>query len=215
MRIPIARAGWPYIIPLILISILLSWLTGWFSLPFWILVALVVNFFRDPERMSHESNTAILSPADGKIIQITDSDIPNQFADHVKLSVFMNIFNVHVNRAPMDGKIISLEHQPGGYRNAADPRSSLQNERVEITMDTLSGPVMVRLVAGLIARRIVPMTYPDSKVERGKRIGLIKFGSRVDLYLPRTCHIDVSVGDKVFAGKTKVASDANRENTNS
>ncbi|MBN1356673.1 phosphatidylserine decarboxylase [bacterium] len=206
MRIPVSKAGWPYIVLAVVAAFAVACLSVLLSIPLWLLALIIMNFFRDPERESLEPGTVLLSPADGKIIQVETSDTPDRYADHIKISVFMTIFDVHVNRSPVAGKITSIDHFPGSFLNASHAASSLQNERVEIAMETAIGPVMVRLVAGLIARRIVPMIYPDSRVKRGERIGLIKFGSRVDTYVPKNLSIDVSPGTRVRAGVTRIAS---------
>ena len=205
MRIPIARQGYCYIFSSFVITILISRFSLFASLPFWCLSLLILNFFRDPERRVPGDKNAVIAPADGKIIEISESDIQGGFENCFKISIFMNVFNVHVNRSPVDGKIVSIQHFPGLFLNAADKRSSLENERMEIELATEHGPILVRLVAGLIARRIVAMCQPDCRLKQGDRISIIKFGSRVDIYLPKTAVIQIGMGDHVKAGETRLA----------
>ncbi len=215
MKLPLAKEGWPFIIGLVLVGIVLAQYSPTAAVPIWVILAFVINFFRDPSRLSRETDAAILAPADGQIISIIDSDIPDVYPDHKKISVFMNVFSVHVNRAPMSGEITEMTHFPGKFRPAWEDAASHGNERTEIHMTTDIGRVMVRLVAGLVARRIKPYIRASQTVERGERISIIKFGSRVDIYLPRTVRVEVNMGDRVKAGITRIATKANgvKENT--
>jgi phosphatidylserine decarboxylase len=205
MRLPIAKAGYIYIILSLTVSLVISAaFSPVISFIPWLLTLFIINFFRDPERESLETGAGILAPADGRIIEISESDIPEKLRDFVKISIFMNVFNVHVNRAPCDATVRSIEHFDGTFLPASNSRASLQNERAEIFLDTPAGVMMVRLVAGLIARRIVVYVQPGSQVSRGFRMSMIKFGSRVDLYIPKSIRIEVSVGSKVHAGITRL-----------
>ncbi len=206
MKIPIARAGIPWIgIPLCLAVALWLWLGLLWSLPLWILTAFLINFFRDPERISWEAESAILAPADGRIIEIAPSEGGDEFRQHVKISIFMNVFSVHVNRMPFTGMVRSIESYKGKFLAAWNPASSTENERTEMIICTSIGEMKIRLVAGLVARRIVTYVSPARNVERGARIGMIKLGSRVDLYIPDSCRIEVGIGDRVQAGISRLA----------
>ena len=206
MTLPrIAYPGIPYILSSFAAALLVSAWNGFFAVPFWILAVFVTNFFRDPKRVSVESQDAVLSPADGRIIDISRSELPEPYHRHNKISIFMNIFNVHVNRMPLDGTIKESRHYPGEYLAANHPESSFRNERQEIHIAAAPGPVMVRLVAGLVARRIVPWITDGDVINRGERIGMIKFGSRVDIYIPSGMRIEVGMGDRVKAGFTRIA----------
>lgn len=186
----------------LVVSILLSIVHPLFSVPFWIIFFLLIYFFRDPEREIPQGGNLILSPADGKVIEIVES-YDNKFlkADVRKISIFMSLFNVHVNRSPIEGKVVYRDYVRGFKKMAFGTRASKLNERSYLGME---GDIKVLLVqvAGFIARKIV--TYPKEGdfLKRGERIGIIKFGSRVELYLPTTVELSVKVGDKVRAGET-------------
>lgn len=186
----------------LVVSILLSIVHPLFSVPFWIIFFLLIYFFRDPEREIPQGGNLILSPADGKVIEIVES-YDNKFlkADVRKISIFMSLFNVHVNRSPIEGKVVYRDYVRGFKKMAFGTRASKLNERSYLGIE---GDIKVLLVqvAGFIARKIV--TYPKEGdfLKRGERIGIIKFGSRVELYLPTTVELSVKVGDKVRAGET-------------
>ncbi len=206
MKLPIARAGIPWIsVPLCIAITLWLWLGFIWSLPLWILTAFLTNFFRDPERISWETESVILAPADGRIIEIGPSECEGEFHQHVKISIFMNVFSVHVNRSPFPGTVRSIESYKGKFLAAWDPASSIENERTEMIIHTSIGAMKIRLVAGLVARRIVSYVSSGQDVDRGARIGMIKLGSRVDLYIPNTCRIEVGIGDRVQAGISRLA----------
>ena len=158
-------------------------------------------FFRDPERTPPEGNNLIICPADGKVVEIAELD--DEYVGKAKrVSIFMSIFNVHVNRIPFSGVIGTIEHRDGRFRAAMQPEASFENEHNIITLE--NGPVKIKFsqIAGLIARRIICRLYPRQEVTVGERFGLIMFGSRVDLILPESVTIQVKVGDKVNAGQT-------------
>lgn len=202
----LAPTGFSWVALPLALACLLSWFAGliW-AAPFWIITFFLVWFFRDPDRESWESSQAIISPADGKVIDISASDTEGVFQSHQKISIFMNVFDVHVNRMPVAGTIRDVHHFAGKFLAAWDPNSSKANERTEITLDTSIGPVLVRLVAGLVARRIVTYVKPNQQLARCSRISMIKLGSRVDIYLPSDCRIEVGMGDVVLAGITRLA----------
>ena len=205
IRLPVARKSWPILLIALLFSGLV-WLIHWIpGLLFFIATALLINFFRDPDRKIPDvPQQTILAPADGKVISI-ETGPHKEFSDHTRISIFMNIFNVHVNRAPVNGTLRSMLHFPGLFLKADDPRAPGENERMELRFLTEHGPVLVSLVAGLIARRIVCWARPDDILIRGQRIAMIKLGSRVDIHLPAGCRILVSPGMRVKAGLTPLA----------
>lgn len=171
------------------------------------LVALwVAYFFRDPERVGERGERLVIAPADGRIVMITDVDEPTFVKERaVRLSIFMNVFNVHVNRYPVSGIVRLVEHTPGRFMNAAAEKSSLENEQTSIGIEAGSNHVLVRQIAGLIARRIVTDAKVGDHVRQGDRMGLIRFGSRVDVFLPAGAALRVKVGDATFAGTTVLA----------
>ena len=155
-------------------------------------------FFRDPEREIPADPRAIVSPADGKVVQLLEG------REGTAVSIFLSVFDVHVNRAPIDGEVVRQEHRPGKFLLAFDERASVENEQLQMT---LSGEREIRfsLIAGLLARRIVPWTKPGDRVVKGDRIGLIRFGSRVDILIPHGCRMNVKKGDRVRGGASVVA----------
>ncbi|MFC1512849.1 phosphatidylserine decarboxylase family protein [Thermodesulfobacteriota bacterium] len=204
-RIPVAREGYPFIafaaFATILFGIVRYDVCALVSLA---VTAFVLYFFRDPARMASDEKDVMVSPADGKVI-IIDKVFDDRFVkEHVyKVSIFMNVFNVHVNRIPFDGEVTHIHYSPGRFYSADSERGGLQNEYSAITMKTDTGRRMaVVQMAGLIARRIVCWARPGDRLQRGDRFGLIRFGSRVDLYLPLQTQLEVKVGQKVRAGET-------------
>ncbi len=207
-RIPLAREGYPFIAFaafVTLITAILGYeLVAWPSL---LLTTFVVAFFRDPERMTDAPADSLISPADGKVIVI-DEQFDDVYLQEqvIKVSIFMNVFNVHVNRIPFNGKVKNILYKPGQFYSADSEKGALLNERCGVVMETTTGKRIAFVqVAGLIARRIVNWLEPDDQVQRGIRFGLIRFGSRVDLYLPKDSIIAVKIGQKVRAGETAIA----------
>jgi phosphatidylserine decarboxylase len=180
------------------------------SWPLWLiafgltLVAIwVASFFRDPQRTGERGDRLVISPADGKVIMITDVDEPMfMHARARRISIFMNVFNVHVNRYPMSGVVGLVEHTPGKFTNAANEQSSLANEQTSVGLESGPRRILVRQIAGLIARRIVTDSRQGEHVNQGDRMGLIRFGSRVDVFVPEGSALRVKVGDLTFAGVT-------------
>jgi phosphatidylserine decarboxylase len=180
------------------------------SWPIWLLAFLltmialwVAYFFRDPVRTGRRGDRVVISPADGKVVLITEVDEPTFIKGRaVRISVFMNVFNVHVNRYPVSGVVELVERKAGRFLNAASEKSSLQNEQSSIGIDSPAGPVLVKQIAGLIARRIITDSKPGEQVRQGDRMGLIRFGSRVDVFLPIGSPILVKPGDMAVAGVT-------------
>jgi phosphatidylserine decarboxylase len=203
----LAREGWPFIAATVAVAAAVAWLAGaaW-SIPLWLVAAFVVQFFRDPPRQVRAGPRAIVSPADGRIVRIEAVRDPNTDSDALLISVFMNVFNVHSNRAPVDGVIERIQYRPGDFLHADLDKASERNEANAIVLRTPEGDqVSVVQVAGLIARRILCYVRTGDRVARGERFGFIRFGSRVDVYLPRSVRPMVAVGDAVYAGTSVLA----------
>ncbi|HLT99129.1 MAG TPA: phosphatidylserine decarboxylase [Burkholderiaceae bacterium] len=202
----IAREGWPFLAGIVVISILVTiWWPG-LSVIFWLLSLFVLQFFRDPARVAPDGELAVLSPADGRIVAV--EEVPDPYANRqaIKISVFMNVFNVHSNRAPVKGTVSHVEYFPGKFFNAALDKASLENERNAMVLRTPEGHVVTAVqVAGLIAKRILCYAKPGDALYAGQRYGFIRFGSRVDVYLPLGSRPRVAIGDKVSATSTTLA----------
>ncbi|GKS68863.1 phosphatidylserine decarboxylase [Nitrosomonas sp. PY1] len=203
----IAREGWPFIAIAFLAAIGVTVFVDWlWAIPFWIIAFFVLQFFRDPPREVPDNQNAILAPADGRIVAIEKVQDPYLKRDAVKISVFMNVFNVHSNRSPVDGKVQDKWYFPGKFINADLPKASLENERNALWIKADNGAdVTCVQVAGLIAKRIVCHIAIKDHLQRGQRFGFIRFGSRVDVYLPLNIKINVNIGDKVSATQTVLA----------
>lgn len=202
----IAAEGWPFIIGSVVLSVVVTALAGWWSLPLWLITAFVVQFFRDPARDIPEAPDAVLSPADGRIVVVEHTTDPYRNISALKISVFMNVFNVHSNRSPIDGVVERVDYFKGSFLNAALDKASVQNERNAVLAVTRSGrPVTFVQVAGLVARRILCYVQHNDAIRRGDRYGFIRFGSRVDVYLPDDAQPRVTIGDKVSATSTILA----------
>jgi phosphatidylserine decarboxylase len=202
----IAPEGYPFIVFSLIVTIFVAFLGGkwWLICVFAVLTVFIVWFFRNPERYFEEVEKVIISPADGKIIKIehveSEGTISGKF---LKISIFMNVFNVHVNRAPYEGNIETLHYHEGKFLSANLDKASLDNERNEILIRTNDGRLIWTVqIAGLIARRIVWWISPGMYIKKGERFGLICFGSRVDVYLPEDSKISVKLKDNVKAGQT-------------
>jgi phosphatidylserine decarboxylase len=204
----VAREGIPFIIiGAILAGGAIAFAAAWGGIVWWALAGLltlvalwVVYFFRDPERNGERGDRLVISPADGKIVSVVTVHEP---AFHggpaIRVSVFMNIFSVHVNRYPVSGTVQYVHYNPGKFLNAAVEKASLENEQSSVGIDGPAGRVLVRQIAGLIARRI------HGRARQGERFGLIRFGSRVDVFLPTTARVRVTEGQQVYAGLTVLA----------
>ena len=163
----------------------------------------VAYFFRDPERAGERGPSLVVSPADGKLIMITEVDEPTFVKGRaVRLSIFMNVFNVHVNRYPVEGVVRYIHYNKGKFFNAAAEKSSLENEQMSVGIETSRYRVLVRQIAGLIARRIVTYSKLGETIRQGDRMGIIRFGSRVDVFLPAGSALRAKVGDITVAGVT-------------
>ena len=203
MRIPIAKEGYIFILPLAVLTGIfwtLSWL--WAVGLFGGLFLFVTWFFRDPERNIPEDPNAIVSPGDGKVVEIIQEKDPLLDEAYTRVSIFLNVFNVHVNRVPIAGRIQATRYNPGKFLNAASHKASLDNEQSAILLNNGRVTILVKQIAGLIARRIVCWAKEGDEYQRGQRYGLIRFGSRMDVFLPEGTDIKVAIGDIVHGGSS-------------
>jgi phosphatidylserine decarboxylase len=202
----IAREGWPYLIGLGVLAVVFTKFIGvYYSLPIWIVFLFVLQFFRDPPRLVPIAVNAILAPADGKIVAVEKTFDPYAKRDALKISIFMNVFNVHSNRIAVNGRIKSIEYFPGKFFNADLDKASVENERNAVVIDANGHDITLVQVAGLIARRILCYARIGDLVKKGERYGFIRFGSRVDVYMPLDVEPLVTVGDTVYATTTLLA----------
>ena len=202
----IAREGWPFIAGSFILAVLTAWLGGWLSLPVWIFFVFCVQFFRDPPRVIAGGPKSVVSAADGRVIVVEEANDPYLGRRALKISVFMNVFNVHSNRSPLDATVVERWYKPGGFVNAALDKASLDNERCALHLKTPDGhDVTCVQIAGLVARRILNYVGAGDTLARGQRYGFIRFGSRVDLYLPLDTKAKVVIGEKVYASSTVLA----------
>jgi phosphatidylserine decarboxylase len=203
----IAREGWPYVAATVGLAVLVNALAGfWWALPLWLVALFVVQFFRDPPRRIPDERNAVLAPADGRIVAVERAQDPYLNRDALKMSVFMNVFNAHSNRSPVDGEIRNTWYHAGKFINAMMSKASLENERAAMWIRTPGGAdVTCVQVAGLIARRILCYAKTGQTLARGERFGFIRFGSRVDVYLPPAAVPRKSIGDKVYATESVLA----------
>ncbi|MDD3266371.1 MAG: phosphatidylserine decarboxylase [Burkholderiales bacterium] len=202
-----AKEGWLFIGISSVLALAVLMLTNIVAaLPFILIAIFVLQFFRDPAREIPQDENAILSPADGKIIAIEQVNDPYQNVESLKISVFMNVFNVHSNRSPVDGEVVDVQYFAGKFLNADFDKASLENERNAVVVKMNNGyRITFVQVAGLIARRILCYTQVGNWLKRGERYGFIRFGSRVDLYLPLNAKPLVIIGQKVKATETILA----------
>ena len=203
----IAREGWPFVAGAFALALVLS-LVSWWALAAiaWVAFLFILQFFRDPPRKVPAAPNAVLSPADGRIVRIGNARDPYLDRDALLISVFMNVFNVHSNRSPVDADVAQTWYHPGTFVNAALEKASSDNERNALRLVTPAGAdVTCVQIAGLIARRILCYVKAGDRLVRGQRYGFIRFGSRVDLYLPPDAIPRATVGDKVYATQSIVA----------
>lgn len=202
----LAREGWPFIALSAALAVAATWFFPLWSWPLWLIFVFVVQFFRDPARPIPTQANAVLSPADGRVIVIEPCEDPFLQRPALKISVFMNVFNVHSNRSPVDGEVLERWYRPGQFVNAALDKASSENERNALHVRTTSGQEITFVqIAGLVARRILCYVDVGAQLQRGQRYGFIRFGSRVDLYLPPESKVRVSLGDKVAASRDILA----------
>jgi phosphatidylserine decarboxylase len=196
--------GYYYAFPLVAAGVLIGWLTS----PFWaapalLLALLFLWFFRDPERVIPDAAGAVVSPADGKVTGVSSTSVNG--SQHTRISIFLNVFNVHVNRSPIAGTISEVKYQKGKFMNAMSAASADLNEHNTVTVEGDGTVVVFKQIAGLLARRIVFNRKVGDRVQRGERIGLIKFGSRVDVLLDPNAKVQIQVGDIVKGGSSVLA----------
>jgi len=203
----IAREGWPFLAIAVAAAALAAAFSPVWSIPLWIVALFVLQFFRDPPREAPGDAKTVVSPADGRIVAVGKTHDPYLDRETIKVSVFMNVFNVHSNRAPVDGEVKQIWYNAGSFVNAALDKASTGNERNALWIRADAGAdVTCVQVAGLIARRILCYAKPGDALRRGQRYGFIRFGSRVDVYLPADARIKAALGDKVYAATTILAS---------
>ena len=201
----IAREGWPFLAIGLSASLATSYFFGWWSLPFWLATLFVLQFFRDPPREIPEDPLAVVSPADGRIVWVGKAEDPYLRREALKISVFMNVFNVHSNRSPVSGVVKERWYFSGSFLNAALDKASLDNERNALWLQAAGKDVTCVQIAGLIARRILCYVDAGAALEKGQRFGFIRFGSRVDVYLPPDAEPKAAIGEKVYAAETVLA----------
>ena len=197
--IPVAAEGWPFILPLAAGTALL-FVFGWknTAVVALALTLFVLFFFRDPERTVPAGKSVVVSPADGKVIVIKDISEPDYLKQDVKqISIFLSVFNVHVNRSPIEGVVEVVKYNPGKFHVASVDKASLDNEQTAMVLSNGKDKILVKQIAGLIARRIVCYAKPGDAIKTGERYGLIRFGSRVDIFLPKDAELKVKLGDRV------------------
>ena len=203
----IAREGWLFIAIGFIVALALSYFGYWILAAIaWVVLVFVVQFFRDPGRASPSGDKIVLAPADGRVVVVAKGRDPYLDREALKISVFMNVFNVHSNRSPVDGKVVNRWYHPGSFVNAALDKASLENERNALQIRTPAGDdVTCVQIAGLVARRILCYVEPGADVARGQRYGFIRFGSRVDVYVDPAAKPRVAVGDVASAAVTVLA----------
>ena len=203
----IAREGWPFLAIAIAVAFGLS-LTSfkWLAAIAWLAVLFILQFFRDPARTIPQQPNAVLSPADGRVVSVGQTRDPYLDRDALKVSVFMNVFNAHSNRSPVDGVVENTWYHEGSFVNASLDKASIDNERNALHLRTSSGADITCVqVAGLVARRILCYAKTGEHLKRGQRYGFIRFGSRLDVYLPLTATPRASIGDRVYATESILA----------
>ena len=204
--IRVAPEGKPFIVGAFVILGLLLFFTHWWAL-LWLPIAIwVVAFFRDPPRDGERGPNLAIAPADGLVVDVREIDEPSFIGGKTqRVCIFMNVFDCHVNRYPLGGTVAYRHYNPGKFLNAADEKSSLENEQSSVGLDTAHGRILVRQIAGLIARRIITDHSVGTAVQQGERLGMIRFGSRVDLFLPTDARVLVQRGMRTKCGLTVVA----------
>lgn len=208
--VPIHREGWKFVAIFFVVSLLLGLL--WEPLMWigFVLTAWCAYFFRDPERLTPQDDDLVISPADGRVsaIALVTPPAELELGDQpmLRISVFMNVFNCHVNRAPIAGKVAAIAYRPGKFLNASLDKASEDNERNSLAIELADGrKIAVVQIAGLVARRILCFTHVGAALRAGERFGLIRFGSRLDVYLPEGVHPLVGIGQTTIAGETILA----------
>lgn len=211
LRFNAFQEGAPFYGVPLFVAVLLAvipWPSAWalLSLPFFLFGGFALFFFRDPPRASSAERGEAVSPADGTVVAIEDlDDTPFYDGPCRRVSVFLSVFNVHVNRAPLPGTVRRIQYEPGQFMNAMKPETSERNEANAVWLDTDYGPITVRQIAGAVARRIVCVVEEGENLKLGEKFGMIRFGSRTELYLPPKTEVCVTLKEKVFAGRTIMA----------
>ncbi|MCU0582131.1 MAG: phosphatidylserine decarboxylase family protein [Syntrophales bacterium] len=198
-KIPVAKEGWPFFFVLVIFT-LLMFVFGWkvIGLISCIFTLFVLSFFRDPERTVPEGQNVVVSPADGKVVVIKNIYEPDYLREEVtQVSIFLSVFNVHVNRAPLGGVIETVKYNPGSFHLASVDKASLDNEQIGMVIRGGNRKILVKQIAGFIARRVICYAKPGDVIKKGDRYGLIRFGSRADIFLPKDAEIKVQLGDRV------------------
>lgn len=210
MKLPIHREGWRFIAIAAALNLLGFAVSGWLGLVLLPVTIWVLAFFRDPDRSAPTGGNLVLSPADGRLLPIVRAVPPPELGlgsePRLRLAIFMSVFNVHVNRSPCDGTVTGLAYRPGRFFNASFDKASQYNERMSIRINLGDGSdLAVVQIAGLVARRIVCDLQQGQKLCRGNRFGIIRFGSRLEVYLPDVARVLVKEGQKTVAGETVLA----------
>jgi phosphatidylserine decarboxylase len=202
----VAKEGWPFLAIALIVAAVATGFFGWWSIPFWLAALFVLQFFRDPARPVPEGDGLVLCPADGRVLVVGRDHDPYLQRDALKISIFMNVFNVHSNRSPVSGTVKTVTYSAGSFVNASFDKASAENERNALHLRTDDGvDVTCVQIAGLIARRILCYVKAGDRLAAGDRYGFIRFGSRVDVYLPPDSRPRVAIGDKVKATSTVLA----------
>jgi phosphatidylserine decarboxylase len=210
VRLKLHPDGWPYIAIAVALNALLFVLAGWWGLLLVPVSVWCIAFFRDPERTIPQGEGLVVSPADGVLLPVVQAAPPAELGmgdtPRTRLSIFMNVFNVHVNRVPADGTVAALSYRPGKFINASFDKASDDNERMSVRLRMANGAELAFVqIAGLVARRIRCDLRKDQQVHRGERFGIIRFGSRLDVYLPADATVRAVKGQKIVAGETVLA----------
>lgn len=205
MRIPLAKDGYMFIIPLMLLAFsTYAFSFYWPAFIFGLCFIFITWFFRDPERLIPKEPNVVVSPADGKITEIVTEKEPVNGVTCMRVTIFLSVFNVHINRIPISGTIEDIRYNPGKFLAAFNPKASMVNEQNIILINNGRTTVMVKQIAGLIARRIVCWPNKGDYYESGQRYGLIRFGSRVDILLPENTKLSITCGDVVCGGQSVI-----------
>ncbi len=205
--IRVAPEGKPFILGAWLIAAAMAAFAPLWLILLWLPIAIwVIAFFRDPVREGPRGDNVFIAPADGVVVSVVDVDEPAYMKERAKrISIFMNVFNVHVNRYPANGTVEYRHYNEGSFGHAGTEKASLENEQSTVGLQTPKGKITIRQIAGLVARRIITDHQPGTSVQQAERMGIIRFGSRVDLFLPAAAKVLVHTGDKTVAGRTVVA----------
>lgn len=208
--VPIAREGRPFIAIFAVATVILALIADWLLVPGLILTAWCVYFFRDPDRVTPVRTGLVISPADGVVVSVGPAPWPKELdmgdGEVQRVCIFMNVFDVHVNRTPVDGHVVKLAYVPGAFVNASLDKASEKNERQLVAMESRDGrPLAFVQIAGLVARRIICKISEGQTLLAGERMGMIRFGSRVDVYLPPDVAPQVALGQRCVAGETVIA----------